>query len=251
MSGYGGFAAFYDELTGNVDYQAISGFIYDTLKKYEIDKGIVLDLACGTGSLCEALAALGYEMIGVDGSEDMLSEAWNKKLESGADILYLCQNMQELDLYGTVDAAICTLDSLNHLAGLPELTQVFHRVGLFLNPGGIFIFDCNTVYKHREVLADHTFVYDCDDIYCVWQNTQLAQNKVQIHLDLFHCCGDNSYVRSEEEFCEIAFSESEIFEALAAAGLTVLERHDGYSDAVPDSRTQRIVYVVQKEGTVF
>ena len=78
MSGYGGFAAFYDELTGNVDYQAISGFIYDTLKKYEIDKGIVLDLACGTGSLCEVLAALGYEMIGVDGSEDMLSEAWNK-----------------------------------------------------------------------------------------------------------------------------------------------------------------------------
>ena len=246
MSGYGGFAAYYDVLTGNVDYRAISGFIYDTLKRYGLETGIVLDLACGTGSLCELMSHNGYDVIGVDGSEDMLSEAWNKKVESGADILYLCQDMTELDLYGTVDAAFCTLDSLNHLSGIADLRRVFERVALFLNPGGIFIFDCNTEYKHSEILANNTFVYDCDDVYCVWQNTSIGKNSVLIHLDLFNRTENATYLRSEEEFQEIAFSEDEIMDALSAAGMTLSERHDGYTAALPCNTTQRIVYIAKK-----
>ena len=127
---------------------------------------MVFPVPCGTGNICEAFAKLGYDMIGVDGSEDMLAEALDKKVASGTDIIYLCQKMQELDLYGTVDAAFCTLDSLNHLNGIEELQAVLNRVSLFLNPDGIFIFDCNTLYKHQQVLANNTFVYDCAYVRC-------------------------------------------------------------------------------------
>ncbi len=251
MSAYGDFAAFYDELTGNVDYPAISGFLHEILQKYGIERGIVLDLACGTGQLCEAFAARGYEMIGVDASEDMLSEALMKKVESGSDIIYLCQRMQELDLYGTIDAAFCTLDGLNHLNDIAELRRTLARVSLFLNPGGIFVFDCNTPYKHREVLANNTFVYDCDEVYCVWQNTLLEQNTVRIHLDIFSReeQEDEIYCRSEEEFCETAYPEELLAECLADAGLTLLERYDDYTDSPVRADTQRIVYVVQKRGS--
>ncbi len=250
MSVYGEFAVFYDELTGNVDYAAISDFLHKALLKYHIPDGILLDLACGTGNICEAFAKIGYEMIGVDGSEDMLSEALDKKVSSGADIIYLCQKMQELDLYGTVDAAFCTLDSLNHLSNIRELQLVLNRVSLFLNPGGIFIFDCNTLYKHQKVLASNTFVYDCDEVYCVWQNTLIDQNTVQIHLDIFRQDeeDDEVFYRSEEEFCETAYSDSEIVACLEAAGLELMERYDDYTDSPPSETTQRIVYIVKKKG---
>lgn len=250
MNSYGEFAAFYDELTGNVDYPAISDFLHKILQKHGINQGIVLDLACGTGKICESFAALGYEMIGVDGSEDMLSEALEKKITSGADIIYLCQKMQELDLYGTIDAAFCTLDGLNHLNSLEELKRTLARVSLFLNPGGIFIFDCNTPYKHQNILGSNTFVYDCDEVYCVWQNTLMEQNKVQIHLDIFSRDqqDDETYFRSEEEFYETAYGDSLLSELLEKVGFTVLERYDNYTPSPPSEETQRIVYVVKKKG---
>ena len=115
----------------------------------------------------------------------------NKKILSGQDIVYLCQDMQELDLYGTVDAAVCTLDSLNHVNDLLVVQKILNRVSLFLNPGGIFIFDVNTVYKHQYVLGNNTFVYDCEDVYCVWQNTLEEENRIKIHLDIFEQSGES------------------------------------------------------------
>lgn len=130
------------------------------------------------------LAARGKEVIGVDASPEMLSQAREKSGECQPPVLYLCQEMEELDLYGTVDAAICMLDSLNHLEGEEALGQALHRLQYFVEPGGLFLFDMNTPYKHREVLGDNTFVYDTDQVYCVWQNTwSPEEGAVDIDLD--------------------------------------------------------------------
>lgn len=159
---------------------------------------ILLDLACGTGSLSIELARLGYDVVGTDASQQMLSEAMLKKeialygenfeREEPSDpgiakLLFLCQPMQELDMYGTLDAAVCALDSLNHVTDPQVVQRIFDRVSLFLNPGAVFVFDVNSVYKHREVLGNNVFVFDREDVYCVWQNS-LQPDGVQVQMDL-------------------------------------------------------------------
>lgn len=240
------FAAYYDALTENVAYESIASFVHRVLMDYNIKEGILLDAACGTGTLCECMARRGYEVIGTDLSSEMLMEAMDKKAASGLDILYLCQAMQELDLYGTVDAAVCTLDSVNHLKDETELQKAFGRISLFLNPGGVFIFDANTPYKHREILGNNTFVYDCEGIYCVWQNTFEEEDSVLIHLDLFEQDG-NCYYRQEEEFREMAYSSEQIEKMLEKAGLELAACYDDYTEKKPCADTQRIVYVAVKK----
>lgn len=156
MGGYADFAAFYDRLTDDVGYPQRADYIAELLMEHGMKKGIVLDLACGTGSLTLELSKRGYEMIGVDASPDMLCAAQEKCAQAGAEVLFLCQPMEALDLYGTVNAAVCTLDSLNHITDPDTLREVLRRVSLFLEPGGLFVFDVNTPYKHREVLGNHT-----------------------------------------------------------------------------------------------
>lgn len=246
MSSYANFALYYDELTRNVDYAAIADFIHQLLREEGLDKGILLDAACGTGTLCEIFAAKGYDVIGADRSAEMLTQAMNKKVASGQDIIYLCQPMEELDLYGTVNAAVCTLDSINHLEGPAQVLRAFERISLFLEPGGIFIFDANTLYKHREILADNTYVYDCEDVYCVWQNS-LEGDRVRIRLDLFEADGD-SYYRAEEEFCETAYPKELLCSFLEQAGLSVVGIYDGYTENCPGEKTERLVFVARKKG---
>ena len=244
MSSYSDFAAYYDELTRNVDYEAMISFIHQLLREEGLDAGILLDAACGTGTLCEAFAARGYEVIGADSSAEMLAQAMNKKVASGQDIIYLCQPLEKLDLYGTVNAAVCTLDSINHLEGPEQVLRAFKRISLFLEPGGVFVFDVNTLYKHREILADNTFVYDCEDVYCVWQNT-LEGDRVRIHLDLFEADGD-CYYRAEEEFCETAYPAELLCSLLEEAGLSVAGIYDGYTREKPGEKTERLVFVTRK-----
>ena len=155
MSEYSFFARFYDELTQNVDYERRAEHFSALLLSYGIKSGTVLDLACGTGTLTSLISARGYDMIGVDSSPDMLSQAQNRAFEEGQNILFLCQQMQTLDLFGKIDAALCTLDSINHLTEPEDVRETFRRLGTFIRPGGMFIFDVNTIYKHREILADN------------------------------------------------------------------------------------------------
>lgn len=171
MSEYSFFARFYDELTQNVDYERRAEHFSALLLSYGIKSGTVLDLACGTGTLTSLISARGYDMIGVDSSPDMLSQAQNRAFEEGQNILFLCQQMQALDLFGKIDAALCTLDSINHLTEPDDVRETFRRLGTFIRPGGMFIFDVNTIYKHREILADNSFVYEYPDVFCVWQNS--------------------------------------------------------------------------------
>ena len=150
MAGYQtALARYYDALTADVDYRARGAYLKRLAERHGGRFRLVLDLACGTGSLAVELARLGAEVIAVDGSGEMLAQAMNKSAGLTPPVLYLCQGMEELDLYGTVDTTLCTLDSLNHLPDREALRRVFHRVWLFTEPGGLFLFDMNTPYKHR------------------------------------------------------------------------------------------------------
>ena len=143
MGSYEDFARVYDIFQDNVDYEAWARYIREKLKKYGIEDGLVLDLGCGTGTMTELLAERGFDMIGVDMSEEMLLAASEKRVRSGHNILYLMQDMTEFELYGTVRAVVSVCDSLNYLLEEEELLETFRLVNNYLDPGGIFIFDMN------------------------------------------------------------------------------------------------------------
>ena len=246
---YSQFAYFYDKLQAQVDYESVALCIDSLVKRFDGRKGILLDLACGTGTLAECMAGLGYDVVGVDGSDEMLSAALDKKFDSGLDIQYLCQDMTELDMYGTIDVTVCTLDSLNHLESLEKIKKTFERVSLFAYPDGMFIFDVNTPYKHMEVLGDNTFVYEMEGLYCVWENEYNDDDcSVSITLDFFDEQEDGSYQRYQESFKEIAFYEETTDKALEEAGFEILAKYDDYTDKPVTYCTQRIVYVCKKKN---
>lgn len=246
MSSYEYFAGCYDVLTGNVDYERRGEYFHQLMVEYGKTTGILVDLACGTGSLSEFFARLSYDVIGVDASEDMLSAAMEKKMESGSDILYLHQRMQELDLFGTVDIVLCALDSFNHITDAVELAAVFDRISLFLNEDALLLFDVNTIYKHEQVLGNNTFVYDCDEVYCVWQNSLLDHHIVQIDLDLFEYDEEaDCYYREQESFCERAYSREEIESFLERAGFDVLAVYADDTRQAPTATSERLIYVAK------
>lgn len=247
MSRYGSFAEYYDSLTSNVDYRKTAEYVSDILNENGINKGILLDLACGTGTMSLIMAQKGYDVIGVDNSPEMLGEAREKAFEAGEDILFLCQDMCSIDLYGTVDCTVCLLDSLNHLESKEELLETFKRVSLFTVPGGLFVFDVNTEYKHKYVLGDNTFVYDNDDVYCVWQNEYDDESKtVEIFLDFFQ--EENGlYRRSSEYFSERAFSDSDIKNLLSEAGFTDIKAYGELRKTAPSDTEERVFYVARKD----
>ncbi len=254
MTGYRSFAYFYDRLTKNIDYKKRAEYYSSLAERFGGKKGILLDLACGTGSLSEEFAKMGYDVIGTDISEEMLSIALDKKIESGLPIQYLRQSMTELDMFGTIDVTVCALDSLNHLPSLADIRKTFERVSLFCDPDGLFLFDMNTPYKHKNILSDNTFVYDMEDIYCVWQNSFRENSpdaRVDISLDIFESTDNNCYRRYYDELSEIAFDCGTIEEALSHAGMEIagIFHEDSFCPPRPDS--ERLVYAAKKKKAVL
>ncbi|MBQ9912995.1 MAG: methyltransferase domain-containing protein [Clostridia bacterium] len=253
MAGYGDFAYYYDLLTGNVDYESRTDYISSLLAENGVGKGILLDLACGTGTVSLLLSERGYDVIGVDASEEMLSQAQEKKMESGADIIFLCQKMEELDLFGTVNAAVSTLDSLNHVTDEAKLREIIRRVSLFMEDGGLFVFDVNTPFKHREILGDNTFVYDLDEVYCVWQNSTDEDLLTQVSLDIFErdteCGVEDAYYRYSEEFCERGYNLDKIKKWLEENKFEVLAVYEEMTRQPVSDTTERAVFVAKKHGT--
>ncbi|MCL2033791.1 MAG: class I SAM-dependent methyltransferase [Oscillospiraceae bacterium] len=245
MSGYVSFAQYYDVLMENASYGIRARFLDETIQKYNHGAREVLDLACGTGSMTHELIKLGYDMTGADASADMLSHAAQK---CGGKALFLNQEMGGLDLYGTVDAVVCTLDSVNHLPDERAVIKAFHNASLFLNPGGLFIFDVNTAFKHREILDDNVFIYDTPKVFCCWQNTLCRYTlRVDIRLDFFAPLGDKKYTRESECFSEWYYSDLFLKDALIKTGLSHIETLCGDSFTKPCESTERLVYVARKE----
>ena len=221
--------------------------LHRIIERFSRVKGnILLDLACGTGSLSFEMAALGYDVIGVDGSEEMLGIALEKKFHSGQPVQFICQDMRQLDMFGSVDITLCALDSLNHLPSSDDLRKVFESVALFSQPGGLFIFDMNTLYKHRNVLADNTFTYETDNVYCVWENSlDRKSDEVRIALEFFERREDGSYLRSSDRFSEWAYTDDEILRLLRETGFELEKRLDGDSFGDLRDDSQRTLYVTR------
>lgn len=242
---YQGFAQLYDALTFDVDYENIASFIQEILQKHGIKSGLVLDLACGTGTLTLALAQRGYEMLGADLSEDMLSVARQK--EGAEGILFLNQSMDDFELYGTVDAIVCVLDSINYLTEPEALLKTFRLCANYLNPGGILIFDVNSEYKFSSVLGNQTYTYETDEIFYNWENEYDPESRLcDLYLTFFCLEESGLYRRVDEVHTQRAYADSELKDALEKAGLTLVATYDGYTQNAPNSESQRIVYEVKK-----
>ena len=244
MGSYSAFARVYDTFTDNVDYAKMARRFDSLIMNRAARRGILLDLACGTGTLSCEMAKLGYDVIGVDASPEMLSVASQKAM--GQDIIFICQRMEQLDLYGTVDACVCSLDSLNHLDSLGALERVFERVSLFLSPGGVFVFDMNTPYKHEKVLAQNSFVYESPDTLLVWRNATEGL-VTEVSLDFFFKQRDGRYLRQSESFFERAFELPQIKHALSKAGLSIPDIYGEDGDTPPDAFAERYIFVCGKE----
>ena len=244
---YDNFSRFYDLLTDNVEYEKRADYFCRRLSLCGINGGILLDLACGTGSISVEMAKRGFDVIGVDSSIGMLNAARQKAYESGEQILLLNQCMDDIDLFGTVDCAVCVLDSVNHLADEKQVKRTFEKVSLFMNPGGAFAFDVNTLYKHKNVLADNAFVYDLDELYCVWQNNfNEADGSVDISLDFFEE-EDGVYYRSCESFTEKAYDLADIEKWLAESCFEVIGIFDDMTTEKAHPETERAVFLAKKK----
>ena len=249
MNGYGAFAAFYDALTDDVDYAAWADYLLAAFSRHGGGADTVLDLACGSGSLSLELARRGCEVIGVDSSADMLAVAREKAAEEGADVLFLCQDMRALDLYGTVDGAVCMLDSLSHILHTDDLREIFRRLGLFVAPDGLLIFDVNTPYKHAHVLGDNAFVFEREEFVCAWRNRYLpATHEVEMALDFFLEEEDGTYSRYTDSVRERAYSLQTWKNLLAEAGFDLLGVYDERRFPAPAEDAQRWVLVAKNRA---
>lgn len=250
MAGYGDFSYYYDLLTENVNYEARCEYICSLLAENGIGKGILLDLACGTGTLSVLLSKRGFDVVGTDASEDMLTKAQEKKYEEAPDAIFLCQKMEELDLFGTINAAVCTLDSINHVTEEVKVREIFRRVSLFMEDGGIFIFDVNTPFKHREILGNNTFVYDLDEVYCVWQNSTDENLLTTVNLDIFEYDEESdSYIRYSEEFCEKGYELNLLKGFAEEFRFETIGIYRELTKEPVQENTQRAVFVLKKHGT--
>lgn len=241
---YCDFAGFYDRLMTDCDYSARADYLLGLFCELNKKPEILLDLCCGTGTLSLEMSRRGCDVIGVDASPEMLQIAQEKSFAEGDKVLYLCQSADELDLFGTVQGAICTLDSVNHIINEDELSEAFKKVALFLEKDCLFIFDVNTEYKHRCVLADNTFVIDTDDVYCVWQNCFDAPY-TDISLDFFYKDGER-YIRSKEEFSERFYSDDELVAISSAAGFKLEAVYDDMTKTQPGDCCERKIFVLRK-----
>jgi len=241
-------ASFYDRLNASVDYGGIYDFIESIFKENGITSGaMLLDLACGTGVLTVPFAKAGYDMIAVDLSADMLMTA--RERSDGAEVfpLYLCQDMRELDLYGTVDGGYCCLNSLNYLDSIKELEAVFDRLKYFVAPGGVFVFDVNTAHKFLKVYGDKTYVYDEDEVFCVWQNhTELSPLASDFNLTFFVPDKKGRYTRLEEGQRQVYFAPDEIRSAYEKAGFETLGMYGSLKKDAPCECDEALWFVIRR-----
>ena len=239
---YSSLAQVYDALTENVEYKKRAEYIQSILSKHGAEGGILLDLACGTGMLSKELSKFGYDLILADISAEMLSFARERLPES----LILCQSMTELDLYGTINHAVCSLDSINHLLKPCDVKAAFGCVSLFMEKGGVFVFDVNTPYKHEHILGNNSFVSEKEDIFCVWQNSYKRKSRTtDINIDIFIKENEN-YIRMQESFSERAYPLEDIAKWLGETGFEVVGIYDDMSENEPAENSERVYFAAIK-----
>lgn len=249
MEAYTSFAQVYDLFMDNIPYKEWCEYVTGLLQEYGIKDGLVLDLGCGTGSLTELLAEKGYDMIGVDNSEDMLQTAMEKRGESGRDILYLMQDMREFELYGTVRAVVSICDCMNYILDYEDMVQVFRLVNNYLDPKGIFIFDFNSVYKYESVLGDSTIAEDREDCSFIWDNYYDRETGINEYcLSLFIRQEEDLYRKYTENHYQRAYSLEQVKTAIEAAGMEFITAYDAFTRAPVKGDSERIYVIAREQG---
>lgn len=285
MEAYTGFAGVYDIFMEDTPYEAWADFLSDLIEKYgiskpirekegtlvkegsrqqedgsealeemvseralETERNLVLDLGCGTGTLTELLYAKGYDMIGVDSSDEMLLKAMEKKEKSGSEILYLCQDMRDLDLYSTVGTVVSVCDSLNYLLEEDEVESVFSLVNNYLYKGGLFIFDFNTVYKYEKVIGDTTIAENRDACSFIWENYYHGQERInEYDLTIFAREGEGGlFRRFTETHLQRGYTLDEMLGFVERAGMEVVLVLDADTREKPGETSERI-YIAARE----
>lgn len=285
MEAYTGFAGVYDIFMEDTPYEAWADFLSDWIEKYgiskpirekedtlvkegsrqkkdglealeemvseralETERNLVLDLGCGTGTLTELLYAKGYDMIGVDSSEEMLLKAMEKKEKSGSEILYLCQDMRDLDLYSTVGTVVSVCDSVNYLLEDDEVESVFLLVNNYLYKGGLFIFDFNTVYKYEKVIGDTTIAENRDACSFIWENYYHGQERInEYDLTIFAREGEGGlFRRFTETHLQRGYTLDEMLGFVERAGMEVVLMLDADTREKPGEMSERI-YIAARE----
>ncbi len=245
MNAYKELAASYDRLTNDVDYEAVVDFAHQILSKEGVTPRTAADLACGTGSTTRILAEMGYRVVAVDMSEDMLMQAYDKCADLENQPVFIHQSLQELKLLRGVDLAVCFLDSLDYILDPADCERAVTRVYKALNPGGVFIFDVNTPEKLRA-MDGQVFLDEDDDVYCVWRGEFDADSNICSYgMDLFQRHGEN-WIRSFEEHQEYAYSVQQLTSYLKNAGFTSIEV---FADGVlipPRDGEQRVYFKARK-----
>lgn len=213
------------------------------------EKNLVLDLGCGTGTLTQLLYEKGYDMIGVDCSEEMLQVAFDKKYETESDILYLCQDMRELDLYSTVGTVVSVCDSINYLLLDEDVLQTFRLVNNYLFPGGIFIFDFNTIYKYEEVIGDTTIAENREDCSFIWENFYSREDHLnEYDVTIFTQEKDDLFRRFTETHYQRGYSLEEMKAFVEKAGLVFVTALDEQTHQYPTETSERIYVIAREHG---
>lgn len=240
----------------NIPYEEWCVYLTGLLEEYGVREGLVLDLGCGTGTLTRLLAAQGYDMIGVDLSDEMLEIAMEKQAEQmeqedgiPGSILYLNQDMREFELYGTVRAVVSICDSMNYLMEYEDLVQVFKLVNNYLDPGGVFIFDLNTLYKYQEELGEQTIAENREEGSFIWENFYDEEEMVnEYDLTLFIRQEDGRYQKYEETHYQRAYTLETVMQAIEAAGLELVALYDAFTKEPPREDSERVYFVAREHG---
>ena len=248
-NGYSAIARVYDKINEGINYSAWADFFEACFEKYCGAKPeIILDLACGTGRMTLEMSRRGYDMIGVDGSVDMLSEAYSANDDR---VLYLCQDMRELELYGTVGATLCCLDSLNYLIGDGELEKVFSLVHNYSDPDALFLFDMNSPYKFEEIYKDNSYIFEGENengeaFFCGWQNFYDRESKIcSFYLSVFEENENREYIREDEEQCERCYTLKEVESALEKTGFELLGAFSDVDFSKIDETSERFYFAAR------
>ncbi len=246
-SDYDAIASVYDSINSEIDYVSWADFFEVCFEKYLKEKpSLILDLACGTGRMTFELHRRGYDMIGADASEEMLYKAYDKAYDANiSDILFIKQDMRDFELYGTVGAISCCLDSINYLTSMEDLEKCFATAHNYLDPDGLFLFDVNTPYKFEKVYGNNHYIFEDTDsdgqvAYCGWQNEFDKETSLcNFYLSVFTQNEDGSYSRNDDEQTERCYTEGELRSALEKCRFEVIGFFGGFDFSTPKEACER------------
>ena len=248
MEAYTGFAYVYDEYMDNIPYDEWSEYLIELLKENGIEKGqCIAELGCGTGTVTRILDSNGYDCIGIDLSEDMLAIASEKTYDNDQEIIYTHQDMRDFALPYTVDAMVSIGDSMNYITTADDLKSVFECVYNGLEEGGVFIFDLKTIHFFRDILAENTYAENREDSAFIWDNYyDEKERNNEYELAVFVKNEDGTFDRFEEQHYQHGFTIDEVTGAVNKAGLTVKNVYNAFTKDMPDDKSERLYFVIEK-----